>query len=100
MIWGVACLSVSLICFTTGIAINTPSYSKMALAFLFLFEFIFGMSWDTLPWLYAAEITPLDIRHVGAAVGAFSEWLFTFVSVVKVALSTSRLADLCGSLLL
>jgi hypothetical protein len=94
MIWGGIGLSIALICFTTGIAINTPTSSKMALAFLFLFEFIFGMSWDALPWVYAAEITPLDIRHVGAAVGAFSEWCFTFVSVVRVAFITARQADL------
>lgn len=94
MIWGGIGLSVALILFTAGIAVNTPASSKMALAFLFVFEFIFGMSWDTLPWVYAAEITPLDIRHIGAAVGAFSEWLFTFVSAIAAACYTLYLADL------
>lgn len=93
MIWGGIGLSVALIVFTTGIAVNTPASSRVALAFLFLFEIIFGMSWDTIPWVYAAEITPLDIRHIGTAVGAFSEWLWTFVSLLESTLSRSKLAN-------
>ncbi|KAK5168190.1 uncharacterized protein LTR77_006758 [Saxophila tyrrhenica] len=84
MIWGGIGLSVALIIFTSGIAVATPASSRMALAFLFLFEIMFGMSWDTIPWVYAAEITPLDIRHIGTAIGAFSEWLWTFVSVPEI----------------
>jgi hypothetical protein len=67
--------------FTAGIAVNTPSTSAMALAFLFIYEISFGMSWNSIPWLYAPEITPLELRHVGSSVAAFSEWLWTFVSV-------------------
>lgn len=65
--------------FTIGISFDTPAWSRTALAALFIYEFTFGCSWNCTPWLYSAEITPLEIRHVGAAIGAFSEWLFTFV---------------------
>ncbi|KAJ5683440.1 General substrate transporter [Penicillium macrosclerotiorum] len=71
------CLSMTL--FTVGVAMGTPSSSKLALGMLIIFEISFGMSWNSVPWLYAPEITPLNLRHVGAAVGCFSEWLFTFV---------------------
>ncbi|KAJ6092308.1 hypothetical protein N7467_004277 [Penicillium canescens] len=71
------CLAMTL--FTVGIALKTPASSRLALGMLIIYEISFGMSWNCVPWLYAPEITPLNIRHVGAAAGCFSEWLWTFV---------------------
>ncbi|ETN39969.1 uncharacterized protein HMPREF1541_06196 [Cyphellophora europaea CBS 101466] len=82
MLWGSVALSISMILFTIGIALNTPATNRLALAMLFVYEISFGMSWNSMPWLYAAEITPLEIRHIGGAVGPFSEWLWTFVIVI------------------
>lgn len=78
---GSVCLLTAMAVFTAGIAVNTSSTSAMALAFLFVYEISFGMSWNAIPWLYAPEITPLDMRHVGSSIAAFSEWLWTFVSL-------------------
>lgn len=80
---GSVALSLAMIIFTIGIAINSPSSNRLALAMLFVYEISFGMSWNSMPWLYAAEITPLEIRHIGGALGPFSEWLWTFVSFAK-----------------
>ncbi|KAG5812640.1 hypothetical protein H9Q74_003587 [Fusarium xylarioides] len=77
---GSVCLLTAMAVFTAGIAVNTSSTSAMALAFLFIYEISFGMSWNAIPWLYAPEITPLDLRHVGSSIAAFSEWLWTFTS--------------------
>jgi hypothetical protein len=85
LLYGSVALTTTMIAFTIGIALNTPASSKLALAMLFLYEISFGMSWNSLPWLIAPEITPLHLRHVGAAVGAFSEWLWTFVSLKNLA---------------
>ncbi|KIW68599.1 hypothetical protein PV04_04536 [Phialophora macrospora] len=74
-------LLISLVLFTAGIAVNTDSSNNLALAMLILFQISFGMSWNATPWIYAPEITPLQLRHVGSAVGVFSEWLCTFVIV-------------------
>ncbi|GME50698.1 general substrate transporter [Neofusicoccum parvum] len=79
LLLGSTSLAICMILFTVGIALDTPPSSRMALAMLFLYEMSFGMSWNSIPWLYAAEITPLHLRHVGSAVGVFSEWLWTFV---------------------
>lgn len=76
---GSTCLLIAMAVFTVGIAVSTPPTSNMALAFLFLFEISFGMSWNSIPWLYAPEITTLQLRHIGAATATFSEWLWTFV---------------------
>jgi MFS family permease len=77
---GSVALSIAMILFTVGIALNTQASSRLALAMLFVYEISFGMSWNSIPWLYAPEITSLEQRHIGAAVGPFSEWLWTFVS--------------------
>ncbi|EXA51331.1 hypothetical protein FOVG_03788 [Fusarium oxysporum f. sp. pisi HDV247] len=89
---GSVCLLTAMAVFTAGIAVNTPSTSAMALAFLFIYEISFGMSWNAIPWLYAPEITPLDLRHVGSSIAAFSEWLWTFV----IALVTPYAIDTAG----
>lgn len=77
---GSVALFITMVLFTTGIAIGTTSTSRLALAMLFLYEISFGMSWTSVPWLYAPEITPLHLRHVGSAICSFSEWIWTFVS--------------------
>lgn len=40
-----------------------------ATLFVFLFTAIFGATWLTVPWLYPAEIFPLEIRAKGNAWG-------------------------------
>lgn len=82
LLLGSVALLVSMVMFTAGIAVNTPATANMALAMLFVYEISFGMSWNSIPWLYAAEITPLELRHIGSAVATFSEWLWTFVSSI------------------
>ncbi|KAF5541172.1 sugar transporter [Fusarium phyllophilum] len=89
---GSVCLLTAMAVFTAGIAVNTSSTSAMALAFLFIYDVSFGMSWNAIPWLYAPEITPLDLRHVGSSIAAFSEWLWTFV----IALVTPYAIDTAG----
>ncbi|KAJ5378266.1 General substrate transporter [Penicillium cataractarum] len=76
---GSVALFLSMTLFTFGIAIDTTASAKLALAMLFCYEFSFGMSWNAIPWLYAPEITPLNLRHIGSALCALSEWLWTFV---------------------
>ncbi|BCS30765.1 uncharacterized protein APUU_81068A [Aspergillus puulaauensis] len=82
LMYGSTILCISMVLFTVGIALATPASSRLALAMLIIYEFSFGMSWNSVPWLYAPEITPLNLRHVGAAVGCFSEWLWTFVIAI------------------
>ncbi|KAG4441949.1 hypothetical protein IFR05_002568 [Cadophora sp. M221] len=75
-------LTTTMVLFVIGIATDTAVTSRLALAMLFLYEISFGMSWNALPWLIAPEITPLHLRHVGSAIGPFSEWMWTFVIVL------------------
>ena len=54
-------------------AINTPDKAAMfgaaAASFTFIFTAAFGATWLTIPWLYPAEIFPLQMRAKGNAWG-------------------------------
>jgi len=45
------------------------AYSSVAVAMIFLFTATFGATWLTVPWLYPAEIFPLEVRAKGNAWG-------------------------------
>ncbi|CZT20281.1 related to sugar transport protein STP1 [Ramularia collo-cygni] len=45
------------------------SYGIAAASFVFIFTSIFGATWLTVPWLYPAEIFPLEVRAKGNAWG-------------------------------
>lgn len=80
---GATCTSICMILYTIGLAVDTRESLTMAVAFIFLFEFSFGASWCIVPWMYAPEVTPLHVRHIGTSLAVGMEWLMTFV-VVKV----------------
>jgi hypothetical protein len=48
---------------------HKSSYGDAATFFVFLFTAIFGATWLTVPWLYPAEIFPLEVRSSGNAWG-------------------------------
>lgn len=54
-------------------AINNPDkgaqYGAAAASFTFVFSVGFGATWLTIPWLYPAEIFPLQVRAKGNAWG-------------------------------
>ncbi|ORX39953.1 putative MFS monosaccharide transporter [Kockovaella imperatae] len=45
------------------------SFGIAAAAMIFIFTFVFGATWLTVPWLYPAEIFPLAVRAKGNAWG-------------------------------
>lgn len=83
LLCGSIALTTTMVVFTISIALDTPATSKLALAMLLCYEISFGMSWNSIPWLLAPEITPLHLRHIGSAIGPFSEWMWTFVSLLR-----------------
>jgi sugar porter (SP) family MFS transporter len=81
LLWGAVGCATCMICYTVGLAVYSQPSLTMATVFIFLFEFCYGCSWCGLPFLYAAEVTPLHVRHVGSALSVGMEWLMTFVVV-------------------
>ncbi|KAI5363061.1 Putative major facilitator, sugar transporter, major facilitator superfamily [Septoria linicola] len=45
------------------------AYGIAAASFVFIFTSVFGATWLTVPWLYPAEIFPLEVRAKGNAWG-------------------------------
>jgi hypothetical protein len=70
-----------IILYTIGIAVDTPASNNLALAMMVLFQLTLGSTWTAIPWIYPPEITPLNLRHIGSAIGPFSEWMCTFIIV-------------------
>jgi sugar porter (SP) family MFS transporter len=81
LLWGAIACTTFMILFTIGLAIGTTKSLTMSVTAIFLFEFSFGASWCIVPWMYAPEVTPLEVRHVGTACAVGMEWLITFVTV-------------------
>ena len=52
-----------------GDASKQSAYGAAAASMVFIFTFIFGATWLTVPWLYPAEIFPLAVRSKGNAWG-------------------------------
>jgi len=48
---------------------HAAQYGAAAASFTFLFTAGFGATWLTIPWLYPAEIFPLQVRAKGNAWG-------------------------------
>jgi sugar porter (SP) family MFS transporter len=82
LLWGAVACTVCMVCYTIGLAVNTHDSLLMSTVFIFLFDFCFGAAWIGVPWLYAAEVTPLSVRHVGTALAVGTEWLTTFILVM------------------
>jgi hypothetical protein len=54
---------------SAGEAAKASQYGAAAASMIFIFTFVFGATWLTVPWLYPAEIFPLEVRAKGNAWG-------------------------------
>ncbi|KAF3761917.1 general substrate transporter [Cryphonectria parasitica EP155] len=52
-----------------GDTAKASAYGAAAASFVFIFTSVFGATWVTVPWLYPAEIFPLQVRAKGNAWG-------------------------------
>ncbi|RPD77302.1 general substrate transporter [Lentinus tigrinus ALCF2SS1-7] len=50
---------------------KAAQYGGAAAFFVFLYTFIFGATWLTIPWVYPTETFPLEVRAKGNAFGVF-----------------------------
>ena len=75
----------------SGDIATAKGYSSGAVAMIFLFTATFGATWLTVPWLYPAEIFPLEVRAKGNAWGVVgwsigNGWLTLMLPIVFKAL--------------
>lgn len=75
-------MTLLIVIFITLVAIpQTSSIRWASIAILWLFLFIMGYAYEGCVWLYCAEISPLEYRHIGGAATSAGEWLGTFLTV-------------------
>ncbi len=75
---------------------RAQSFGGGAVAMVFLFTMTFGATWLTVPWLYPAEIFPLEVRARGNAWGVVgwsigNGWLTLLCPVMFAALNEKTL---------
>lgn len=67
------------------------AFGSASVAFFFLYMLFFGMSMNSVPWVYVPEILPLEARTRGTAVGVSSNWLWNFTVVMITPIIINRL---------
>lgn len=81
LLYGAMACSFLMILFTLGLAVDAKYSTIMAVVSIFPFEFVIGSSWCFMQWVYAPEISLLDVRHIGTSLAVGTEWLVTFILV-------------------
>lgn len=80
---GSAAMSVCWILLTTFLALGQGRSDKRLLyagvVMMYVYQIAFAFSWLSVPWIYPPEITPLNVRHIGAATATSAEWLTAFL---------------------
>lgn len=61
---------------------KTRTTQWVAVVMVMIFEFLTGLGWMGVPWLYGPEIAPLRFRHLAGAVGILGEWSCCFIIVL------------------
>lgn len=79
-----------------GDVARASAYGAAAASFVFIFTSVFGATWLTVPWLYPAEIFPLQVRAKGNAWGVFgwsigNGWLTLLCPVMFAAIGEKTL---------
>ena len=80
-------IRLNVIAESTGDANGRVHYGAAAAFMVFLFTFVFGATWLTVPWAYQAEIFPLAVRSKGNAWGVVgwsigSGWMVLLVPIM------------------
>ena len=80
MLGGAVATSAAFIALTAlcSQASNSTAVGWGAAIMVIVFILIFAMTWNALPWVYASELMPLNMRHINGAIGAGSEFIFQF----------------------
>ena len=61
---------------------KASQYGGAAAAFVFIYTFVFGATWLTIPWVYPTETFPLEVRAKGNAFGVFGWSIGACLSLV------------------
>ncbi|PKS11002.1 hypothetical protein jhhlp_002761 [Lomentospora prolificans] len=97
MMWGCSGLSICMLLVSALLSqaesndARGKSFGSAAVAFFFIYMFVFGGSVNCVPWVYVPEVLPLEARTRGTAIGVSSNWLWNFTVVMITPVIINRL---------
>jgi sugar porter (SP) family MFS transporter len=91
LVAGAAGQGISFFLIAAGINIGTYNMSIFAVVFIFVYNFFFGISFLSIPWLYPAEINSQAMRNLGTSVSTAVNWTFVYVIVLVTPLGIDNL---------
>ncbi|QKX55572.1 uncharacterized protein TRUGW13939_02666 [Talaromyces rugulosus] len=74
-----------------GVRIGSYNMSIFTVVFIFVYNFFFGTSFLSIPWLYPAEINSQSMRNVGTSISTATNWVFVYVIVLVTPLGIEKL---------
>lgn len=82
LLLGAAGQGVAFILIAVGIRLGSYQMSIFSVVFIFVYNFFFGISFLSIPWLYPAEINSQAMRNVGTSVSTATNWIFVYIIVL------------------
>ena len=82
MLWGAVGQCTCFALLTAGLAVGGSKWSAVAIAFVFAFYTVFGLSWIAIPWMYAAEVNTQPWRNRGAGLATATNWICNYAVVL------------------
>jgi sugar porter (SP) family MFS transporter len=82
MLWGALGQGTCFVLLTFGLAIGESKWSAVAIAFVFAFYTVFGLTWIAIPWMYAAEVNTQPWRNRGAGLATATNWICNYAVVL------------------
>lgn len=83
LIWCSAGLAVCFAVVSILLSVGSTGTSQASIAFIYLYQFVYGIGWLPVPWFYPAELNVTRIRAKAQAIASAWNWLSVFV-VVKI----------------
>ncbi|KAH3663516.1 hypothetical protein OGAPHI_004917 [Ogataea philodendri] len=82
---------VSMMMITILLRIGGKKCSAGSVAFFFTYMAFFGAAMNCVPWVYGAEILPLQLRAKGTAISTSTNWISNFVIAMITPIITENL---------
>lgn len=81
MLYGAGAQSICFALIAAGLAVDTNPTLIMAIAFIYLYETSFGLSFLSIPFIYPAEINSQRMRNLGTSLSTLTNWALCYMVV-------------------
>ncbi|KAL3458345.1 general substrate transporter [Aspergillus heterothallicus] len=92
MVLGALGQGVCLALVAGSLGADTARWSKVAIAFVFAFYTVFGLTWIAVPWMYPAEVNTQQWRNRGAGIATATNWICNYAVVLATPVGIESIA--------